>query len=76
MLQIPVIGKDSRRHNLTGPALFVRQKDKISYGNRNKMLCEAHINFYCKGSQRIAVNEVVVKLRFALGITCASKNGY
>lgn len=38
MLQIPVIGKDSRRHNLTGPALFVRQKDKIDQRRLRNLL--------------------------------------
>lgn len=36
MRQIPVIGKDGRRHNLTGLPLSFRQKDKITFGNRRK----------------------------------------
>lgn len=36
--QIPVMGKDGRRHYLTGPPLPVWQKVKISFGNRKKEL--------------------------------------
>lgn len=36
----------------------------------------AHINYYCKESRRISINEMVAKIIFALRITYISKHVY
>lgn len=52
------------------------KKIRSPLGIEEKAHDKAHINYCCKESRRIAMNEMVAKIIFALGITYISKHVY